>query len=359
MLRLGTTNLTPETFMDPFVWAPLPVAATEARNETLNSSVQSCACGQFPIRSSRALALSVMLALVAVGALSCNSKSSVTPTAPTPVVISVSLSGSSAFTAPGQSSQLSAIANYSNNTTENVTTNAVWQTSNPIVAVVSGSGLLMARGVGAAQVTAVYQGQTGTADVTVSGPPPPPCTISLSESAVTFDRTGGPRSVNVQTSTASCSWQATSNASWLRITSSAVGTGNSVVSYQVDAHTGTGVREGAISVIGQTLTVRQTSDPPSCRYCVSPPARTVTSAGGTFTISVDPATNSDGTAIDWTVVSDQPWVRITSGPAGRGRGTVIYVVDRNGFPSQRTATISVGGLSGQFARETHALTQLP
>lgn len=353
--------------MDRFLWAALRAAAAAARNETLNPNVRSCAGGQFSKRPSRALALSVMLALVAVGALSCNSKSSVAPTAPTPVaptpaptpvVTSVSLSGSSAFTAPGQSSQLSAIANYSNNTTENVTTNAVWQTSNPVVAVVSGGGLLTARGPGAAQVTAVYQGRTGTADVTVSGPLPPPCTISLSETAVTFDRAGGPRSVNVQTSAASCSWQATSNASWLRITSGASGIGTGVVSYQVDAHTGKAVREGTISAGGQTLTVRQTSDPGgACRYCVSPLVRTVSSAGGTFSISVDPVTNSDGTAIDWTTVSDQPWVRVTSGQAGRGRGTVTYVVDRNGFPSQRTATISVGGLSGLFARETHVVTQ--
>lgn len=314
----------------------------------------------------RLLSQRVLATVAALAAVSCNGSSTTGPTslaqsAPSPPVLtSLSISGSTSFTASGQSSQLSAIANYSNSTTENVTNTAVWQTSNPVVVVVSGGGLLTSRGAGSAQVTATYQGQTGTADVIVSGPPPPVCSVALSEYLVTFDRTGGPRSVSVQTSIPSCTWQAASNASWLRITSAASGTGNGVVSYQVDAHVSTGSREGTISIGGQNLLVRQTSDAPPCRYCPSPTSRTISSAGGTFTISVTPVRNSDGTAIDWNAVSDQPsFVRLTSGQSGRGNGTIVYVVDRNTFATQRTATISVGGPSGAFPRETHVITQSP
>ena len=192
---------------------------------------------------------------------------------------------------------------------------------------------------------------SGNWSTTRSGPL---CTVSLSETAVTFERDGGTRSVNVQTSASSCTWQAVSDVSWLRITAGATGVGNGVVSYQVDAHTGTGVREGTISIGGQTLTVRQ--NPDVCRYCPSPSNRTVSSAGGTFSISVDPR---DATT-DWTAVSDQPsWLRITSGSSGHGRGTVTYVADQNTFSASRTGTISVGGLSGIFPRETHVVTQQP
>ena len=301
-----------------------------------------------------------VLSLAAVAAFSCDGKSSTTPTGPSntptpPTLSSVSISGSTSFTELGQTSQLSAIASFSNGTTENVSTTAVWQTSNAAVAVVSGSGLLTARGLGSAEVTAAYQSQTGRANVTVAGPA---CSIALSETAVTFERSGGSRSVNVQTSAASCTWQAISNASWLRITAGASGVGNGVASYLVDAHTGTSTREGTIGIGGQTLTVRQTPDA-RCRYCPSPTSRTVPSVGGTFSLSVDPVTNTDGTPIDWNATADQPWLRVTSGQTGRGRGTVTYVVDRNTSAATKTGMISVGGPSGIFPRETHVVTQQP
>jgi hypothetical protein len=73
-------------------------------------------------------------------------------------------------------------------------------------------------------------------------------------------------------------------------------------------------------------------------------------------VTIDPI---DGSSVDVTAVSDQPWLRITSGTNYRGRATVTYVVDRNGFGVSRTGTISVGGLSGVFPRETHVVTQQP
>ena len=183
------------------------------------------------------------------------------------------------------------------------------------------------------------------------------CSIALSENAVTFERNGGSRSVNVQASDPSCAWQAVSNAPWLRITAGTSGVGSGVVSYQVDAHTGSSAREGTIGIDGQTLTVRQSDA--GCRYCPSPTSRTVSSAGGTFSISVDPVTNPDGTLIEWNATADQPWLRVTSGQSGRGRGTVTYVVDRNTSSATKTGIISVGGLSGIFPRETHVVTQQP
>jgi hypothetical protein len=323
------------------------------------------------IRSShRSLVGVFVIVTLATPAVCCNSKTSANvPTAPTPVaptppatptVTSVSISGSTSFSALGQTSQLSAIANYSNATTENVTGVAVWQTSNPVVAAVSGSGLLTARGLGAAQVTASHQGQTATADVTVSGPPTPACTVSLSEYAVTFDRPGGARSVNVQASPSSCSWQATSNASWLRITSGSTGTGNGVLSYQVDAHTGSGLREGTIGIAGQILTVRQTSDPNQCGfpfcYTVNPTERIVSSAGGSFSLIVTGVSNTGGPGT-WEVYSNPPWLNITGGRSGTGTGTVTYFVQSNTSVLDRVGEIVVGGISRQYPPAVHRVTQ--
>lgn len=294
------------------------------------------------------------LGAVSVAVTSCNGSS---PTSPDRSLTSVAISGSTSLAGPGHTAQLSAIAAYSNGATDNVTATAVWQTSNPAVATVSGSGLLTGRGSGAADVTASYQGQTGRASVTVAAPP---CSVSLSETSVTFERAGGTRTLGIQASASSCAWQAASSASWIHITTG-TGTGSGTVSYNVDPNTGPATREGAVIISGpalageQRLTVRQTTSGSTCRYCPSPTSRSFSSAGGTSSISVDPV---DSTA-QWTAVSDQPWLRVVAGSTGRGRGTVTYVVDRNGFGVSRSGTISVGGLSGAFARETHVVTQQP
>jgi hypothetical protein len=47
-----------------------------------------------------------------------------------------------------------------------------------------------------------------------------------------------------------CSWTATTNASWLRITSGSSGTGNGTVSYTVDANTTANARGGALTIVG-------------------------------------------------------------------------------------------------------------
>lgn len=306
----------------------------------------------------------VVLILGALVWTSCKSG----PTTPTPVAARsltlVAISGSTSFTGPGQTSQLSAVANYSDATTENVTATAVWQTSNASVATVTGGGLLTAQGAGSADVTATYQGQTGRASVTVAAAP---CSVSLSETTVTFERAGGTRSVSIQASTSSCAWQAASNASWLRITSGGGAAGNGVVSYEVEPYTGTSTREGVITISGpaltaeQRLTVRQTSDPPSqcgfpfC-YTVNPTDRVVSSAGGTFSF-VMTSVSSTGEPGTWEVYSVPPWVTITGGRTATGTGTVTYFVQSNSSTLGREGDIVVGGISRQFPPAAHRVIQ--
>ena len=58
------------------------------------------------------------------------------------------------------------------------------------------------------------------------------------------------------TTISGCTWTATSNASWLTITSGASGTGSGDVTYSVAANSG-GVRTGTLTIADQTLTVTQ------------------------------------------------------------------------------------------------------
>lgn len=67
-----------------------------------------------------------------------------------------------------ETSQLSAIAIYSNGTRKDITPDATWESSNNSVATVSPLGLVTAVGKGEAVITARYQGREETARITVT-----------------------------------------------------------------------------------------------------------------------------------------------------------------------------------------------
>ena len=82
------------------------------------------------------------------------------------------------------------------------------------------------------------------------------CSFSLSAtSSQQFAVSGGTGTVNVSTRSG-CSWTATSNATWISISSGASGTGNGTVAYSVGANPGA-ARTGTITVAGQAYTVTQ------------------------------------------------------------------------------------------------------
>jgi hypothetical protein len=82
-----------------------------------------------------------------------------------------------------------------------------------------------------------------------------PCSYSLS--ATTHDASAGSTTNSVNVSTAGgCGWTATSNASWIAVTSGGSGVGNGTVTYAVAPNSG-GARTGTMMIAGQTFTVTQ------------------------------------------------------------------------------------------------------
>ena len=123
-----------------------------------------------------------------------------------------------------------------------------------ITAGASGTGngtvtLSVAQNTGVARTgTATIAGQTFTVNQA--------CASSISPTS----RAVGPglhteQTVRV-TTISGCTWTATSNASWLTITSGVSGTGSGDVTYSVAANSG-GVRTGTLTIADQTLTVTQ------------------------------------------------------------------------------------------------------
>lgn len=74
------------------------------------------------------------------------------PAAPILQPTSLTLSGSVAFQAPGETSQLTATAAYADGTTKDVTREAQWTTSSQLIASISTDGVLTARGLGLTSV---------------------------------------------------------------------------------------------------------------------------------------------------------------------------------------------------------------
>ena len=85
-----------------------------------------------------------------------------------PTVASVAVIGSTV--AVGQSSQLTAMAvlSASGAGTEDITSQATWRSANASIATVSASGIVTGVAHGATTITASYQGETGSAQITVT-----------------------------------------------------------------------------------------------------------------------------------------------------------------------------------------------
>lgn len=189
--------------------------------------------------------------------------------------------------------------------------------------------------------TIVAGGQTFT--VTQSGG----CTFSISPENQTVGNGAGSVSVAV-TAPGGCSWNATSNAAWIGISSGGSGSGNGTVQLTIAANTGS-ERQGTVTIAGQTFNVVQTS---GCSFTVAPTGQTIPAGGGTGSFSVNAALSCT-----WTAAPNAPWISITSGSNGNGPGTVQFVTDAN-TAAARTGTITAGGQTFTITQETGCVVSL-
>jgi glucose/arabinose dehydrogenase len=83
------------------------------------------------------------------------------------------------------------------------------------------------------------------------------CLFTLASPSVSLSAAAGTGSVNFTAAAGACGWTASSNASFLTITSPASGSGNGTVSYSVALNTGSTARSGTLTIGGQTFTVNQ------------------------------------------------------------------------------------------------------
>jgi hypothetical protein len=85
----------------------------------------------------------------------------------------------------------------------------------------------------------------------------PIASYGISPSSAPYDASGGSGSVTVTVSGGTGSWSATSNTSWLTVTSGSSGSSSGTVGYSVASNSSTSSRQGTLSIAGQTFTVTQ------------------------------------------------------------------------------------------------------
>ncbi|MEK6302395.1 MAG: PQQ-binding-like beta-propeller repeat protein [Acidobacteriota bacterium] len=136
------------------------------------------------------------------------------------------------------------------------TSNAAWIT---ITSAASGSGNnVMTFLLGQNFSTGLRRGTINVAGqtFTVSQGGSNVCAFSISPTSTSFPKAGGTGTVSVATSSG-CGWTATSNVSWVKITTGASGVGNGVVTYSVLVNNSNLARAGTMLIAGKTFTVKQ------------------------------------------------------------------------------------------------------
>jgi hypothetical protein len=135
------------------------------------------------------------------------------------------------------------------------------------------------------------------------------------------------------TTTTGCAWTATTNTSWITLTSGEDGSGNGTVNFTVAPNTATSPRLGTILIAGRTLAVTQAAN--SCTYVLTPTNRTIGGEGGTGTITVGTASGCS-----WIAASSQSWISVSG--SGTASGSVSYTVSANTTGNSRVGSISIG-----------------
>jgi hypothetical protein len=145
-------------------------------------------------------------------------------------------------------------------------------------------------------------------------------------------------SVNVTAPSPDCSWMATSQASWLTITSGSSGTGNGTVTYNVQANDKLTEAVGVLTIAGIDFTVTQAAG--TCGFTLDPEYAEYGYGGAADSVDVQCGVDDD---CPWVASSGVPWITITAGGGGNGDGTVYYTVAANTSANPRNGSLTVAG----------------
>jgi len=271
------------------------------------------------------------VALVMATALAgCGSQPTAPGQNPPATVQSVAVNG----TAPavGATAQFTAVASMTGGTTQTVTTQAAWSSSNTAIATVNGSGVVTGVAPGEADVTATFQNVAGGLHVRIARADSRTFAIT---GTVTDGTTGGVLpNIEVQAaeSGGKTTTARTSGAGTFSMNGVAAGpvvVSASAVSYEPKSVNVTLAADAVVDlVLART----------ACTLSLSATSFPFPASGGANVVSV----SSSATGCAWTAKSNDAFITITGGATGVDAGTVTFSVAANAGVS-RVGTMTIAG----------------
>ena len=162
-----------------------------------------------------------------------------------------------------------------------------------------------------------------------------PCAYAVKPATLDAPRQGGRLSTTV-VARPECGWVPKTSTDWIAL-ETGKGSGEGALWFTVRPNTGASAREGAVTVEGTTLTVKQVG----CAFSIGPTSfRDLPYTGGddySFTVKTD----SD---CAWSASPGADWIRLGT-REGRGSAVVNFAVSSNTVRLGRSSTITVAGVS--------------
>jgi len=278
---------------------------------------------------SRARTLGVA-SLIATAAACSSNKTNDTPTTPTATVSSVAVAG----TAPnvGLTAQFTATATMSNGTTQNVTSQATWQSSNTSLATVNAAGIVTGVAPGDVDISATFQSVAGRQRITV-------VVRTFTLTGLVTDATSGGilPNINIQITSgprtgASTKTDATGNYTLGGLEAGAITVTASAVSYDN--------QDKVMTLIADTKVDWVLVRARGCTYTLSVTSQTIPAAGGSFSF-----TATSGDACSWSASTATPWITLGA-TSGNSPGTITWTAAANTVITPRTGSIRVSWTGG-------------
>lgn len=200
-----------------------------------------------------------------------------------------------------------------------------------------------------------------------------PCGFTLNPPSASIGGAGGPATVDLTASHASCGWTAIANPAEATITNPAdgvqaatvLGLGSATITYTVKPNPVCSPRTVTLSIGGQSFSITQAPAPPSMTIDTTTLRFGAVSSSSAFVSQTSSQTarlvqNGPGT-VTWTAASSSPWL-VVSPTSGTGAATLtISTQFAPGLVSSQTGTVTVtySGASNTTGSVSSTLTILP
>lgn len=177
--------------------------------------------------------------------------------------------------------------------------------------------------------------------VTQSGKSIQPCVVTVSPATIPpIASVGGENTLMISVTPTTCSWEAISQDSWLRILGGQTGTNSGELRYQVDPNTNSASRTSQLRIGDLEVPITQNGEPP-CSYLLgqNPNIHSAEAESGSLTV------NTSRDTCGWNLAMDSlpGWLNFTSPITGQGSTVLHYAVSANADTEMRQVALTVGG----------------